>query len=370
MPAFFGPGGQEPNPFDDFLARVFGASGEGAGPVRRIDLTRMLNQQAQQVLADAARYASEQGHEDLDALHLLRALSRHDGVGDLLRRQGADPEVIGAGVAEQLPARNAGASATTPALTTAAKRALVDAHQVARAFGASYIGPEHILLALVANGDAPAAKVLAANGVTPEALQAADGGAEAGSGARNTGTPTLDQFGQDLTKRARNGELDPVIGRAVEIEQTLEILSRRTKNNPVLIGEAGVGKTAIVDGIAQRIVDGDVPELLADKRIVALELSGMLAGTRYRGDFEERMTKVIDEIVAHRDELIVFIDELHTVVGAGGAEGAIDAGNMLKPRLARGELHILGATTLGEYRKNIEQDPALERRFQPVNVDE
>ncbi|MGN6743512.1 MAG: ATP-dependent Clp protease ATP-binding subunit, partial [Amnibacterium sp.] len=183
-------------------------------------------------------------------------------------------------------------------------------------------------------------------------------------------TPTLDQFGTDLTARAREHGLDPVIGRTTEVEQVVEILLRRTKNNPVLIGEPGVGKTAIVEGLAQRIADGDVPELLRDKRVVALDLAGMVAGTRYRGDFEERITKLVDEIVAHKDGLIVFLDELHTVVGAGsGGEGGMDAGNILKPRLARGELHLVGATTLKEYRR-IEKDAALERRFQPVTVGE
>ena len=180
----------------------------------------------------------------------------------------------------------------------------------------------------------------------------------------------MDEYGRDLTTLAREGRLDPVVGRDEEIEQTIEVLSRRTKNNPVLIGDPGVGKTAIVEGIAQRIVDGDVPGTLRDRRVVALDLGGLVAGTRYRGDFEERLKKVIDEIRDHSDELIVFIDELHTVVGAGGADGAMSAGNMLKPALARGELHIIGATTIDEYRKNIEKDAALERRFQPIMVPE
>ena len=180
----------------------------------------------------------------------------------------------------------------------------------------------------------------------------------------------LDKFGTDLTALAENGELDPVIGRVDEIEQTIEILSRRTKNNPVLIGEAGVGKTAIVEGLARAIVEESVPEALLGKRVISLDLPGMLAGTRYRGDFEERLTKTMEEIAAHKGELIIFIDEIHTVVGAGGSgDGGTDAGNILKPRLARGELHLVGATTLKEYR-TIEKDPALERRFQPVKVGE
>ncbi|MGB4137894.1 MAG: ATP-dependent Clp protease ATP-binding subunit, partial [Microbacterium sp.] len=223
-------------------------------------------------------------------------------------------------------------------------------------------------------------QVLADAGVTAEALthgqrERVTAGAPAStaeqSAAQTSATPMLDQYGLDLTARAREGVLDPVIGRASEIEQAIEILSRRTKNNPVLIGEAGVGKTAIAEGLARAIVEGAVPEQLKERRVIALDLPGMLAGTRYRGDFEERLTKTMDEIAAHKGEIIVFLDELHTVVGAGGSgeSGAMDAGNILKPRLARGELHLIGATTLDEYRR-IEKDPALERRFQPVKVGE
>ena len=227
-------------------------------------------------------------------------------------------------------------------------------------------------------------QVLAAAGVTPESLQsgprkqsarrgATPTGAEPGlspAGAAGSDTPTLDTYGSDLTAHAREGSLDPVIGRSAEIEQTIEILARRTKNNPVLVGEAGVGKTAIIEGLAQAIIAGAVPEQLRGKRVIALDLPAMLAGTRYRGDFEERLTKAMDEVGSHAGEVILFIDELHTVVGAGGAgEGGMDAGNILKPRLARGELHLVGATTLNEYRK-VEKDAALERRFQPVQVGE
>ncbi len=243
---------------------------------------------------------------------------------------------------------------------------------MSRAFGTSYIGPEHLLLALAVNPESAAGRLLSEARVSAESL----GEAIAGGGGRQAGgrppsdTPTVDQFGSDLTAMAREGRVDPVVGREQEIEQTVEVLSRRTKNNPVLIGEPGVGKTAIVEGIAQRIVDGDVPDTLRDKRLIQLDLAGMVAGTRYRGDFEERLKKVIEEIRAHGDGLIIFVDELHTVVGAGGAEGAISAGNMLKPALARGELHIIGATTIDEYRKDIEKDAALERRFQPILVPE
>lgn len=203
-------------------------------------------------------------------------------------------------------------------LTPAAKRALLDAHQLSRAMGANYIGPEHILMALPLNPESPAGRMLAAGRIQPESLQAANAERGPMTGPKpDRGTPTLDQYGQDLTDLARADQIDPVIGRADEIEQAVEILSRRTKNNPVLIGEAGVGKTAIVEGLAERICDGDVPQTLLGKRVVQLDLAGLVAGTRYRGDFEERLKKVIDEIRAHRDELIIFMDEIHTLVGAG-----------------------------------------------------
>jgi ATP-dependent Clp protease ATP-binding subunit ClpC len=376
MPAFFGPGGYGSNDFDDFLGRVFGQGGEQGRPVRRIDLTKTMTQQALQLVSEAGRDAAERGHGELDALHLLLAVAKAEPGRALLKNAGADPDAVAKAVEQQLPASQTGQGGQTAeqpnSLTPAAQRVLINAHQIARTFGSTYIAPEHLVLAMVANQEAVPGRLLAQHGVTPESLQQAaanqpqQGGGQTGSSE----TPTLDQYGWDLTKQARDGGIDPVIGRGQEIEQTLEVLSRRTKNNPVLLGEAGVGKTAIVEGIASRIASGDVPELLREKRIVQLNISGMLAGTRYRGDFEERMNKVIDEITEHSDELIVFLDEVHTVVGAGGAEGSVDAGNMLKPRLARGELHIIGATTLDEYRKKIESDAALERRFQPVHVDE
>ncbi|WP_460865983.1 ATP-dependent Clp protease ATP-binding subunit [Rhodococcus aerolatus] len=354
MPAFFGPTGSGPAAFD------------GPGDGRRIDLARTLTAQSQAVMAEAARLATEHDHADLDSLHLLWAVLGDATAGSLVRRTGADTESLRAAVLEQLPGRS-GAGVTAPALTTAARGTLLDAHRVARALGSTYVGPEHLLLALTASPVTAAGRLLSSRGVDPESVQAA--GSRDEEPAAESATPTLDQYGTDLTALAREGRLDPVIGRAAEIEQTVEVLSRRTKNNPVLVGEAGVGKTAIAEGLAQRLVDGDVPAVLADRRLVRLELSSMLAGTRYRGDFEERLTKVVDEVVAHSGELLLFVDEVHTVVGAGGAEGAMDAGNILKPRLARGDLHLIGATTLDEYRR-IEKDPALERRFQPVHVDE
>src|SRR4051812_12984061 len=303
--------------------------------------------------------------------HLLWAMTEEESTQHLLSRAGVNPGQLRQQL-EGMPSRGEPRS-EPPSLTPAAKRALLDAHQISRALGSTYIGPEHLLFALALNPESPGGQILRALNVTPETLQqaAVGGGAGATGGARPpSNTPTLDEFGRDLTEMARDGQIDPVIGREEEIEQTVEVLSRRRKNNPVLIGEAGVGKTAIVEGIAAQIVEGDVPETLRDRRLVEIDLTGLVAGTRYRGDFEERLKKVIDEIREHSDEVIVFIDELHTVVGAGASEGSGGAGNMLKPALARGELHIIGATTLEEYRRNIEKDAALERRFQPILVAE
>ena len=277
-----------------------------------------------------------------------------------------------------LPGESGSASAE-PGLTPSAKRVLLGAHARSQATGTSYIGAEHILAALLEDPDSGAGRFLAGQAMDPRQLSrkvedtAAPGRADRpGEQARGeSATPTLDQYGRDLTEEARAGRLDPVVGRADEIEQTIEILSRRSKNNPVLIGEPGVGKTAIVEGLAQRIVAGEVPKTLEGKRVVGLDLAGVVAGAKYRGEFEERLKSVIEEVRDAADSTILFIDELHTVVGAGaGGEGAMDAGNILKPALARGELHVVGATTLDEYRRHIEKDAALERRFQPVLIPE
>ncbi|MDA3648498.1 ATP-dependent Clp protease ATP-binding subunit [Saccharopolyspora indica] len=368
MATFFGPAG---GPFDEYFARFFGADDAASGS-RRIDIGQLLTEQAQQLVSGAARFARDRGQSDLDALHLLWSAAHEEPTRAQLKQVGVDPDAFAAEVEEHLPAAGDATGDQQVTLTLAARTVLADAHRVARALGSTYISPLHVLLAMSASPESETGRLLGSAGAGPEALRAATQRpqTEPAPSAEDSSTPTLDQYGRDLTARARAGELDPVIGRATEIEQAVEILSRRTKNNPVLVGEAGVGKTAIAEGLAQRIVAGQVPQVLDGKRVVQLDLSGMLAGTRYRGDFEERMTKVIDEVSEHRDELIVFVDELHTVVGAGGAEGAMDAGNMLKPRLARGELHVIGATTLDEYRKHIEKDPALERRFQPVQVPE
>ena len=259
--------------------------------------------------------------------------------------------------------------------TPRAKRVIELAFEEARQLNHNYIGTEHLLLGLIREGEGVAARVLTNLGVDPAkvrvqttSLLGAEGQPPAPKGKSKT--PTLDAYGRDLTQLAREAKLDPVIGRASEIERVIQILSRRTKNNPALIGEPGVGKTAIAEGLAQRVIKGDIPEPLRDKRVITLDLAGLVAGTKYRGEFEERMKRVMDEIRGAAGEIILFIDELHTLVGAGAAEGAIDASNIIKPALARGELQCIGATTLNEFRKHIEKDSALERRFQPVMVGE
>jgi ATP-dependent Clp protease ATP-binding subunit ClpC len=362
--------------FDDFFSDFFDdeRTPERATPpsrqVERVDVTQFFSDATRQLLQRAAQAALEWGSLDLDTDHLLYAALQDDVVRHVLRELDADPDAISAQVEEE--AEHGERTDVAPSLSPDAKAALLAAYDESRELGASYVGPEHVLLALARDGDTQAGKLLQRFGVPHTKLRGAViRGVEAGGGARESSkTPKLDEFGRDLTQEAREGKLDPVVGRADEIEQTIEILSRRTKNNPALLGEPGVGKTAIVEGIAQRIVNDEVPETLAGKRVIAVDLAGMVAGTKYRGEFEERLKTVIDEVREASDELILFIDELHTVVGAGGAEGAMDAGNMLKPALARGELHVIGATTLDEYRKNIEKDPALERRFQPVFVRE
>src|SRR5580693_7742889 len=260
--------------------------------------------------------------------------------------------------------------------TPRAKRVIELAFEEARQLNHNYIGTEHLLLGLIREGEGVAARVLTNLGVDPAKVRVQTTsllGAE-GSGASapkgKSKTPTLDAYGRDLTTLARDNKLDPVIGRQNEIERVIQILARRTKNNPALIGEPGVGKTAIAEGLAQRVIKGDIPEPLRDRRVITLDLAGLVAGTKYRGEFEERMKRVMDEIRGAAGEIILFIDELHTLVGAGAAEGAIDASNIIKPALARGELQCIGATTLNEFRKHIEKDSALERRFQPVMVGE
>ncbi|WP_369362455.1 ATP-dependent Clp protease ATP-binding subunit [Streptomyces sp. CG4] len=362
------------DPFSELFNRFFGMSPASSPPaVQRVPIGRLLTESSQELLNLAAQRAVEDGTTDLDTEHLLWAATKVEPSRRLLAQVGVDPDTLAAEIAKILP-RESGEPSAQPGLTPAAKRTLGAAYAQSQAAGVSYIGPEHILSALLGDSDTGAAKLLRAEGTDTRKLadlteQAAR--ADALPAERKQPATTLDEFGRDLTDEAKAGKLDPVVGRAEEIEQTIEILSRRAKNNPVLIGEPGVGKTAIVEGLAQRIVAGEVPDTLKDKRVVALDLSGMVAGAQYRGQFEERLKKVIEDVQAAKGRIILFIDELHTVVGAGATgEGAMDAGNMLKPALARGELHVVGATTIDEYRKYVEKDAALERRFQPVTVPE
>lgn len=333
----------------------------------------------------AENTARKMGHKIIGTEHLLLALIEEgEGIAaKALKELGLDPEAIKARIMKLVGTKEPVTGEVS--LSPRVKRVVQLAIEEAARQGVNYVGTEHLLLGLLAEGEGIAARVLADLKVKPEkvweqVVTLLGGEAEGApispgppgnfKGASQQGnTSTIDEFGRDLTALASEGKLDPVIGRENEIERVIQVLSRRTKNNPVLIGEPGVGKTAIAEGLAQRIIDNQVPEILVDKRVIALDLPSMVAGTKYRGEFEERMKKVMEEIRL-AGNVIVFIDELHTLIGAGAAEGAIDAANILKPALARGEMQCIGATTLDEYRKHIERDPALERRFQPITVDQ
>nr|ADI17958.1 ATPases with chaperone activity, ATP-binding subunit [uncultured Chloroflexi bacterium HF0200_09I09] len=339
-----------------------------------------FTERARRVLTLAQEEAQRFNHNYIGTEHLLLGLVREgDGVAaKVLSNLGVELNKVRSAV-EFIIGRGDRSTSGEIGLTPRAKRVIELAVDEARRLNHSYIGTEHLLLGLVREGEGIAAGVLESLGVNLERVrgettrilaQTQPQSAAAGSGARQTArTPTLDQLGVDLTAAARSNELDPVIGRETEIERVIQILSRRTKNNPVLIGEPGVGKTSIAEGLAHRIVQGDIPDTLLGKRMLTLDIGSLVAGTKYRGEFEERLKKVIEEIRSAKN-CILFIDELHMLVGAGAAEGAVDAANILKPALARGELQAIGATTLDEYRKHIERDAALERRFQPVRVDE
>ena len=352
-----------------------------------------FTKKAYEVINNAAQLASELGHGYIGTEHLLYGLaSVNDSVaGRALESQGVTEDEVKGKILELIGEGDAhGVQLSQNDFTPRTTKTIQTCYDIAYSMGTNYIGTEHILISLISendilSGQSYAIRILSSLGVNPQKLiddimeMLGEGGEESangapigktGKGAKGAGnTPTLNQYGRDFTAMASENKFDPVVGRNNEIERVIQILSRRTKNNPCLVGDPGVGKTAIVEGLAQKIASGDVPEILKNKRVVALDISSLVAGSKYRGEFEDRIKKVLDEVRA-ASNVILFIDELHTIIGAGGAEGAIDASNILKPSLARGEIQLVGATTLNEYRKYIEKDGALERRFQPVKVDE
>jgi len=339
-----------------------------------------FTEKAEKAITHSQESAMQLGHNYVGTEHLLLGLVR-EGTGiaaRVLQSQGVTEEKVIREI-EELIGKGEQTGEQPLGFTPRTKRVLELSFKEARRMGQNYIGTEHLILGIMKEGESVAVRILIDLGVDPQKLiseiskmltEEAPGAAGEPKGhSANSNTPTLNQFGRDLTEMAREGKFDPVIGRDNEIERVIQILSRRTKNNPCLIGEPGVGKTAIAEGLAQKIVEGNIPEILKDKRVVTLDLSSMVAGAKYRGEFEERLKKALEEI-RKAGNVILFIDEMHTIIGAGAAEGAIDASNILKPSLARGEIQVIGATTLDEYRKHVEKDAALERRFQPITVGE
>ena len=328
---------------------------------------------SQEALQSASRLASSLSHQELTPEHLMLALIEQEGgiAGSILKKLGVDPQALGealAGPLQKMPKVSGGEPFFGSRLNKVLKKAQSESDRIKD----DYVSIEHLLLGIQSDKDGPAGQSLHKMGINREnlfrAMQEIRGNQRVTDDNPESRYQALERYGRDLTEMARKGKLDPVIGRDDEIRRLMQVLCRRTKNNPVLIGEPGVGKTAVVEGLARRIIDRDVPKTLLDKRLVALDLGALVAGAKYRGEFEDRLKAVLKEVIGSDGQVVLFIDELHTLVGAGAAEGAMDASNMLKPALARGELHCVGATTLDEYRKYIEKDAALERRFQPVLV--
>jgi ATP-dependent Clp protease ATP-binding subunit ClpC len=342
-----------------------------------VDISQFFSEQTKELIQQAGEKAVEFNRNEVDTEHLLYALADSDVVQEILKQYKIKPEDVKGYIDENAPRgkeKKAKEKEVELSISPRLKNVFEFAFGISRELGHGYVGPEHLLIGL-AQEEGLAGELLTKYGLTPESLRqqtvkVVGRGAEEGRVESKSTTPQLDKYSRDLSKLAREGKLDPVIGRFDEIETTIEILSRRTKNNPVLVGEPGVGKTAIVEGLAQRIVNEDVPEVLLNKRVVELNTNSMIAGTKYRGEFEERIKTVLDEVTAHKEEIILFVDEVHTIVGAGSGEGGLDIANVIKPYLARGDLHLIGATTLNEYQKYIEKDSALERRFQPVFIPE